>query len=87
MPPEPSMRCKREQYAKVASVWQQIQVDLFTAWIGRKLHEDLIPGIFDDVVTEDDLAYKLRLARSIVLSGKTNRCATIGRYQDFDAGA
>ena len=77
----------REQYAKVASVWQQIQVDLFTAWIGRKLHEDLIPGIFDDVVTEDDLAYKLRLARSIVLSGKTNRCATIGRYQDFDAGA
>ena len=87
LPPEPSMRCKREQYAKVASMWQQIQVDLFTAWIGRKLHEDLIPGIFDDVVTEDDLAYKLRLARSIVLSGKTNRCATIGRYQDFDAGA
>ena len=49
-------------------------------------HEEVMPELFDDVDDEDDdeLAYKLRLARSIVLAGKSRRCATIGVYQDVE---
>jgi hypothetical protein len=31
---------------------------------------------------EDELAWKLRAVRSIVMAGKRDRCATIGVYED-----
>lgn len=87
-PPEQSLKCSREQYVKIASMWQQIQMNLFMAQLESTLYHDLIPELFKQRgnnpsgMGEDELAYKLRVVRSIILSGKTNRCATIGKYQD-----
>jgi hypothetical protein len=44
--------------------------------------------VFEETVSQrgtddDELAYKLRTVRSIILSGKAGRCATIGQYQDL----
>ena len=55
------------------------------ARLESELYDDIVPGLLEGVTNEDELAHKLRLARSILLSGKSSRCATIGRYQDFDA--
>lgn len=84
-PPEPSARCRREQYAELAATWQRIQANFFMARLESELYDDIVPGLLEGVTNEDELAHKLRLARSILLSGKSSRCATIGRYQDFDA--
>ena len=85
-PPDPSLSCDRTQYVQVALMWQQIQMNLFMAHLENALYEEVMPELFDDVDDEDDdeLAYKLRLARSIVLAGKSRRCATIGVYQDVE---
>lgn len=83
-PPEPSARCRREQYAELAATWQRIQANFFMARLESELYDDIVPGLLEGVTNEDELAHKLRLARSILLSGKSSRCATIGRYQDFD---
>lgn len=84
--PHPSLKCSRDQYVKIASTWQQIQMNLFMAQLEAALYHDLIPELYKNVdpsgLGEDELAYKLRMVRSIVLSGKANRCATIGQYQD-----
>jgi len=79
------------------SVWQEIQTNLFMAQLESTLFHDLIPEVlqnvhlpsgsihFNSVMTaKDELAYKLRTVRSVLLSGKANRCATIGQYQDAD---
>ena len=67
-------------------MWQQIQMNLFMAQLESTLYHDLVPELFDlenpSGMSDDELAYKLRVVRSILLSGKTNRCATIGKYQD-----
>lgn len=61
-------------------------MNIFMAQLESSLYHDLIPELLDgrnpSGIREDDLAYKLRMVRSIILSGKTNRCATIGKYQD-----
>lgn len=59
------------------------------AQLESSLYHDLVPELFKSVSPvnpsefgEDELAYKLRVVRSIILSGKAKRCATIGQYQD-----
>ena len=78
------MRARVRPYA--LSMWQQIQMNLFMAQLESTLYHDLIPELFNHEnpsgMSEDELAHKLRVVRSILLSGKTNRCATIGKYQD-----
>jgi len=86
-PPEPSLKCNRAQYVKTASMWQQIQTNLFMAQLESALYHDLIPELSEFETPsrtgeDDEVAYKLRMVRSIILSGKSNRCATIGQYQD-----
>ena len=85
-PPEPDLSCDRTQYVEIALVWQQIQMNFFMAHLENALYEEVVPELFDDIDDEDDdtVAYKLRLARSIVLAGKSRRCATIGVYQDVE---
>ena len=85
-PPEPDLNCDRTQYVEIALVWQQIQMNFFMAHLENALYEEVVPELFDDIDDEDDdtVAYKLRLARSIVLAGKSRRCATIGVYQDVE---
>ena len=83
-PPVPSPRCRREHVVEVASTWQKIQTSLLMARLGSKLFDDIVPTLMDESLSEDDLAGRLRLARSILLSGKSKRCATIGRYEDLE---
>jgi hypothetical protein len=68
-------------------MWQQIQTNLFMAQLESALYHDLIPELSEFETPsrtggDDEVAYKLRMVRSIILSGKSNRCATIGQYQD-----
>ena len=83
-PPVPSPRCRREHVVEVASTWQKIQTSLLMARLGSELFDDIVPTLTDESLSEDDLAGRLRLARSILLSGKAKRCATIGRYEDLE---
>lgn len=86
-PPAPSPWCRREHVAELALTWQKIQTSLLMARIGSELLEDIVPTLLKGAQSEDDLASRLRLARSILLSGKAKRCATIGQYQDLEDDA
>ena len=80
------LSCVRVVWPYVLSMWQQIQMNLFMAQLESTLYHHLIPELLShdnpSGMSEDELAHKLRVVRSIILSGKANRCATIGRYQD-----
>lgn len=86
-PPVPSPRCRRDHVVEVALTWQKIQTSLLMARLGSQLFDDIVPTLTDESLSEDDLAGRLRLARSILLSGKAKRCATIGRYEDLEDDA
>ena len=86
-PPDVSLKSPKEAYVEVASAWQRIQSNLFMAQLESSLYHDLIPDIFVNAfesgeMREDELAWKLRAVRSIVMAGKRDRCATIGVYED-----
>jgi|TARA_B110000977_G_scaffold76258_1_gene102862 hypothetical protein len=83
-PPAPTPRCSRAHVAELALTWQKIQTSLLMARLGSELLEDIVPTLLQGAGSEDDLAARLRTARSILLSGKAKRCATIGRYQDLE---